>query len=96
MKFVYKDGEKDAIIRAGNELRNNGRCLLFSNDTEREYSLNFKVTDPIIAEHILVSLLNNEIEADIGIDITSINFEPYKSNERLKEELWSAINNVIG
>lgn len=74
------------------------RTLLFGNaDPDRTYSLNFKVTNPALAEFYLLSILNNRIENfDLGIDVTAINFDALTNKEEVKRKLHESIEVIIG
>lgn len=92
MKLVYEDGEIERIRKSHNEVKD--MYSLFQEGNE--YSINFKVTDVALAETVLVRLLNNKLpELNIGIDVTSINLEPYISNDVFKEELHRMIDELL-
>lgn len=98
MKIVYEDGELERLEETYKFLKDKKRTLLFENaDPDRTYSLNFKVTNPALAEFYLLSILNNKIEDfDLGIDITSINFDALTNKEEVKRKLHESIEVIIG
>ena len=71
--------------------------LLFDeNNPEKEYSINFKVTNPVIAQYILISLLNKKLDGvDLGIDVTSINLAPFSDKHDIKMRLHQMIDEII-
>ena len=91
MEVVWAEGERERVVEA----REEASIKIFSDDIEREYSINFTVTNPAIAEYVLFSLLNDKLDGvDIGINITSINFEKYESNDALKQRLIRMIEEL--
>lgn len=98
MKIVYEDGELERLEETYKLSKDKGRALLFGNtDPDRTYSLNFKVTNPALAEFYLLSILNNRIENfDLGIDVTAINFDALTNKEEVKRKLHESIEVIIG
>ena len=100
MKLVFEENEKENIRMAEESLRRikgSGRSL-FGDDPDREYSINFKVTDPCIAEYIIGAMLVNsadDISGEIGINVTSINLKPYTNKEDIKSQLHDAIESIV-
>ena len=68
-------------------------------DPDRVYSLQFKVTDPAIAEFILFSLLydkDSTKDIDLGIDICEISLESKLTNkEDVRQRLHQVIDEVL-
>ena len=94
MKIVYGDKERDTLKHIYDEFSNAN--LFDDSDPDRVYSLNFKVTDPSVAQYILRGLLFDNLEDfDMGIQVTSINLVPYISNEELKQKLHMAIDDAL-
>lgn len=94
MKIVYDEGEKERVQSFYDKYKN---TRLFY-DLDREYSLNFKVTNPAIAQHVLTFLLHNQFdddEFDIGIDVTSINFYRVQNVDDVKQKLYEMIDDII-
>ena len=92
MKVVYEENEKEYLEE---HYKTEERNKVFP-DLNQTYSINFKVTNPALAQYFLVAMMNNRLEDfDIGIKIESINFFEAKSNERLKEDLYRAIDSVL-
>lgn len=98
MKIVYEDGELERIEEIYKLSKDKRRVLLFGNtDPDRTYSLNFKVTNPALAEFYLLSILNNRLENfDLGIDVTAINFDALTNREEVKRKLHESIEVIIG
>ena len=98
MKIVYEDGELERLEESYKFLKDKKRTLLFGNaDPDRTYSLNFKVTNPALAEFYLLSILNNRIEDfDLGIDVTAINFDSLTNREEVKRKLHESIEAIFG
>lgn len=98
MKIVYEDGELERIEATYKISKDKRRALLFGNtDPDRTYSLNFKVTNPALAEFYLLSILNNRLENfDLGIDVTAINFDALTNKEEVKRKLHESIEVIIG
>lgn len=75
--------------------------LIFTNDdkiNEKIFSINFTITDPVIANFILLNLLNNKLkDVDLGIDIKSINLKPFTNIDKteLKIKLNEFIDNFL-
>ena len=100
MKVIYEGGEIERLEKAHSELKNMGRALLFDEDKGRDpnrvYNLSFKVTNPGLAEYLLISLLNNKLsDFELGIDIVSLNFNAVQDKNELKRKLHEAIENLI-
>ena len=100
MKVVYEEGEIKRLEKAHSELKNMGRALLFDEDEgwdpNRVYNLSFKVTNPGLAEYLLISLLNNKLsDFELGIDIVSLNFNAVQDKNELKRKLHEAIETLI-
>lgn len=94
MKIVYDEGEKERVQSFYDKYKN---TRLFY-DLDREYSLNFKVTNPAIAQHVLTFLLHNQFDDDkfdIGIDVTSINFYRVQNVDDVKQKLYEMIDDII-
>lgn len=98
MKIVYEDGELERLEESYKFLKDKRRPLLFENvDPDKTYSLNFKVTNPVLAEFYLLSILNNRLEDfDLGIDVTAINFDALTNKEEIKHKLHESIDTIIG
>ena len=63
MKVLYEPGEIASIEKSVEILKDNGReCLFEENNPDRLYGLTFKVTNPALAECILVGLLNDHLD----------------------------------
>ena len=60
MKIVYGDKERDTLKHIYDEFSNTN--LFDDSDPDRVYSLNFKVTDPSVAQYILRGLLFDRLE----------------------------------
>lgn len=99
MKVVYEPNEIERIEKAHKQCIENGYCggLFNSQDPDRLYGLTFKVTNPALAECILVGLLNNRLENfELGIDVQSIEFDTTTMNRSaLKEKLLRAIDEIL-
>lgn len=94
MKIVYGDKERDTLKHIYDEFPNYN--LFGDSDPDRVYSLNFKVTDPSVAQYVLRGLLFDQLENfDMGIQVTSINFAPFVSSDELKQKLHMAIDDVL-
>ena len=92
MKVVYEENEKEYLEE---HYKTEERNKMFP-DLNQTYSINFKVTNPALAQYFLIAMINNRLEDfDVGISIESINFFEAKSNERLKEDLYRAIDEVL-
>lgn len=89
MKMIYEPGEKEQL--------SNMKSYLFNESlSERIYSLDFKVTNPALAEYILMAMMNGKLsEVDIGIDIQSINIMSLAETKILKEKLHQMIEDLI-
>ena len=95
MRVVYKEGEKELLEERFEFIKKHG-ALFGEDDPEATYGMTFKVTNPAIAQYILVSLLNNKLEDfDIGIDIQSIEFDVFTKKHEMKERLHAAIEAVF-
>ena len=99
MKLVYKPGETERIKEAHKQCIEKGYYggLFDSQNPDRLYGLTFKVTNPALAEFILVGLLNNRLENfDLGIDVQSIELDATAmSRSALKEKLLRAIDEIL-
>ena len=89
MKMIYEPGEKEQL--------SNMKSYLFNESlSERIYSLDFKVTNPALAEYILMAMMNGKLsEVDIGIDIQSINIMSLAETKILKEKLHQMIEDLM-
>ena len=99
MKVVYEPGEIASIEKSVEILKDNGReCLFEENNPDRLYGLTFKVTNPALAQHILVGLLNDRLEDfELGIEILSIEFGPVGTDKAaIREKLHRAIEEILG
>ena len=99
MKVVYEPGEIASIEKSVEILKDNGReCLFEENNPDRLYGLTFKVTNPALAQCILVGLLNNHLDNfELGIDIQSIEFGPVGTDKAaIREKLHRAIEEILG
>lgn len=99
MKVVYEPNEIERIEKAHKQCIENGYYggLFNSQDPDRLYGLTFKVTNPALAECILVGLLNNRLENfELGIDVQSIELDTTTMNRSaLKEKLLRAIDEIL-
>lgn len=97
MKIIWDDEELRRLEYGEEILNENGRSsLLFDEeDPEKEYSITFKVTDPLIASYLLSSSLYSKSSEDtgIGIKVTSIQLQDH--NSALREQLIAAIDSVL-
>ena len=77
MKIVYEENEIEKLEQENSAWKEKGRGGLFDdNDPDRVYSLNFKVTNPVLAEYWIPALLFDELrDFDLGISIESINIK---------------------
>ena len=77
MKIVYEENEIEKLEQENSAWKEKGRGGLFDdNDPDRIYSLNFKVTNPVLAEYWIPALLfDNLPDFDLGIAIESINIK---------------------
>ena len=99
MKVLYEPGEIDSIEKATEVLREHGQgCLFEEGNPDRLYGLTFKVTNPALAQYILVGLMNNHLEDfQLGIDIQSIEFGPVGTDKAaIREKLHMAIEEILG
>ena len=99
MKVRYEPGEIASIEKSVEILKDNGReCLFEENNPDRLYGLTFKVTNPALAQCILVGLLNNHLDNfELGIDIQSIEFGPVGTDKAaIREKLHRAIEEILG
>lgn len=99
MKLVYEDGEKERIKEMIKTKEEAGLGTLFGlHDSEKVYGLTFKVTDPAIAEYILLGQLYNKLEdLDLRIDVISVDFvDVATQKDRMKDRLYAAIEDIIG
>lgn len=98
MKIVYEEGEKERLKHVYDLCKEiSGSSILFNDkDLERIYSLDFKVTNPTIAEYILLGLLHNKLQDfDLGIDVVSINLNSVTNTDKLKTKLHEMIEDII-
>lgn len=99
MKLVYEPGEIDSIEKATEVLKEYGQgCLFEEGNPDRLYGLTFKVTNPALAQYILVGLMNKHLEDfELGIDIQSIEFGPVGTDKAaIREKLHTAIEEILG
>ena len=99
MKVLYEPGEIASIEKSVEILKDNGReCLFEENNPDRLYGLTFKVTNPALAQYILVGLLNDRLEDfELGIEILSIEFGPVGTDKAaVREKLHRAIEEILG
>ena len=99
MKVLYEPGEIASIEKSVEILKDNGReCLFEENNPDRLYGLTFKVTNPALAQCILVGLLNDHLEDfELGIKILSIEFGPVGTDKAaIREKLHRAIEEILG
>lgn len=97
MKVVYEEGELKRLDESYAKIKEMGLALLFYNcGPDIVYNLNFKVTNPSLAEYLLVSLLNNKLpDFELGIDITSINFDAVVDKSDLRKKLHETIDELV-
>ena len=94
MKIVFNEGEKRNLQEAYDNYLT--PKLFDSQDPDTIYSISFKVTNPSLAQYILVSLLHNKLEEfDLGIDVTTIHFNQIKDRDEIKEKLHKMIDEII-
>ena len=99
MKVLYEPGEIASIEKSVEILKDNGReCLFEENNPDRLYGLTFKVTNPALAQYILVGLLNDRLEDfELSIEIQSIEFGPVGTDKAaVREKLHRAIEEILG
>ena len=99
MKVLYEPGEITSIEKSVEILKDNGcECLFEENNPDKLYGLTFKVTNPALAQYILVGLLNDHLEDfDLGIDIQSIEFGPVGADKtEIREKLHRAVEEILG
>ena len=97
MKLVYNDGEKERIESRYKEYKDHNMCTVFDDENpDTEYAISFKVTNPAIAQYILMSLLHNKLEdVDLGINVTGIHFNIIQNKDEIKEKLHQLIDEVL-
>lgn len=98
MKLVYEPNEIERIENNRKQCIEAGYCRLFNSpNPDHLYGLTFKVTNPALAEYILVGLLNDMLENfELGIDVQSIEFDTTRMNRSdLKERLFRAIDEIF-
>lgn len=96
MRLVYEEGEKENLQKNHKELLESGRAMLFGDsDIGRTFSVNFILTDPALASYILIAMLNNKVDIDMGIDVTGIDLRPAIDKNRIKERLHKMIDEEI-
>ena len=99
MKILYEPGEIDSIEKSTEVLKEHGQgCLFEEGNPDRLYGLTFKVTNPALAQYILVGLMNNHLEDfELGIDIQSIEFGPVGTDKAaIREKLHKAVEEILG
>ena len=99
MKVLYEPGEITSIEKSVELLKDNGcGCLFEENNPDRLYGLTFKVTNPALAQYILVGLLNDCLEDfDLGINIQSIEFGPVGTDKaEIREKFHRAVEEILG
>ena len=94
MKVLYDDNERETLRDIYDKYV---ETHLFGDfNPDKVYSINFKITDPEVAEYIFRGMLFNTLEDfDLGIKVTSINLVPYVDNYELKAKLHDAIDKII-
>ena len=99
MKVLYEPGEITSIEKSVEILKEHGQgCLFEEGNPDRLYGLTFKVTNPALAQYILVGLLNDRLDNfELGIDIQSIEFGPIGTDKAaIREKLHRAIEEILG
>ena len=99
MKVLYEPGEINSIEKATEVLKEHGQgCLFEEGNPDRLYGLTFKVTNPALAQYILVGLLNDHLDNfELGIDIQSIEFGPVGTDKAaIREKLHMAVEEILG
>ena len=99
MKVLYEPGEITSIEKSVEILKEHGQgCLFEEGNPDRLYGLTFKVTNPALAQYILVGLLNDRLEDfELGIEIRSIEFGPVGTDKAaIREKLHRAIEEILG
>ena len=102
MKVLYEPGEITSIEKSVEILKDNGSgCLFEENNPDKLYDLTFKVTNPALAQYILVGLLNDHLEDfELGIEIRSIEFGPVGADKvdktEVREKLHRAVDEILG
>lgn len=94
MRIVYDENEKETIKAI---YENYQRISLFDdNEPDRLYGLTFKVTNPSLAQYILINLLHDKLEElDLGIDVRSINFNIIQITDDIREKMHKMIDKII-
>ena len=94
MKIVYEDNEKENIEASYNE---HVKFKLFDDSNpDKLYSITFKVTNPSIAQYILVGLLHDKLEdMDLGIQVHEINFKRIQNKDEMKEKMHKMIDDIL-
>jgi hypothetical protein len=97
MKIVYNDGEKERIESRYKECKDHNMCTVFDDENpDTEYVISFKVTNPAVAQYILLGLLNNKLkDVDLGIDVREIHFNHIHNKDEIKEKLHKLIDEVL-
>ena len=97
MRIVYNNGEKELIKEKQKLIRGQGMGIFNMDNPDAVYGLTFKVTDPEIAEYILLSLLYDKLEDfDIGIDVKSVDFVDIETRkENRKTRICAAIEDIL-
>ena len=98
MKVLYEPGEITSIEKSVEILKEHGQgCLFEEGNPDRLYGLTFKVTNPALAQYILVGLLNAHLDDfELGIDIRSIEFGPVGTDKNtIREKLHMAVEEIF-
>lgn len=97
MKVIYEENEIEKLEQAHSAWKEKGRVGLFDDsDPDRVYSLNFKVTNPALAEYWIPALLFDKLpDFYLGIAIESINVNAAVDKEELKRKLHEAIEQLV-
>ena len=96
MKLVYEENEIARLEEAYNKLKEMNRTVLFNDDPDRLYALTFKVTNPSLADYILLNLLHDKLEdMDLGIDIQSIEFGVLPNRDDIRAKLHNMIDEIL-
>ena len=94
MKIVYEENEKENIEEVYNERVN---FKIFDDpNPDKLYSITFKVTNPSLAQYILVGLLHDKLEdMDLGIQVQEINFKRIQNKDKMKEKMHKMIDDIL-
>lgn len=95
MKIVWEDEELRRLEYGEQILNENGRSSILFDDPDKEYTVTFKVTNPLIASYLLSTSLygRSSEDAGLGIKVTSIGLCDTKY--QLREKLIEAIDNAL-